>query len=275
MLLCIYRIANFLYLLSNLAGQAHTFFIFWCGTRMSIKFLASIMQLLVGEYKFPIEIIKNEWEPGDVHIHVGNPSNRPKPCVVITVYDEEIAILQEVSYYGTCSISGTRFERGSGGMHILVKGVLQWLMGRYPQLKEVKLTDKTFYQDIMLPEKLALTEGTTWYVKHFGAVPDGLDTMRRFHAYQQVHQTMGDSMRTLPPNTWTTANMRELLSQLPGIHGRTLSGTTWRISKETIKTYDIPPVTTSLTGGGRKRPPSLSTFHAPNYTAHIAAFLRS
>jgi hypothetical protein len=213
------------------------------------------MYLEVDGYKFPVNLIENSWD-SDVVLQVGNPHCRPKPCLQVT-FDPNgwLAGIDILAYHTTCSVSKRRFERGSGAIVLMVKAALQWLMRTYPKLCRVVLADEsyfTYHEDVyLLPEKMILTEGQTWYQKHFGAVPDKGGTHKIVAKYQRVYEKHGEEVRKLPDSAWLSKNIEATLKKFPELENIHLSGRQWSIHRKTIEAYDIPIVTLHMDGGGR------------------------
>ncbi len=67
----------------------------------------TVMQLVSDNYSFWASMDHETWEDS-VDVMVGNPRGRPKPCIVMSVYDHEI-VLQELCE-STVPASGARFS---------------------------------------------------------------------------------------------------------------------------------------------------------------------
>lgn len=217
------------------------------------------MLLTVDGYKFPIEKITYEDSPY-TDILIGNPSCRPRGCVEFTIKDKDpIASLQHVKFYETCSISTKRFAKQKGAMHILIKAALRWLIRTYPYIKKVTFTDESYFdidgQNFMLPEKLFLTTGQTWYSKHFGAkLTDTKRNNDMMFAFKRAYDTNRTYYQKLPLSAWLEHNVANTLLKDPFLRNYSISGSEWYISKETIESYDISDPTVSMQGGDTKPP---------------------
>lgn len=163
------------------------------------------MILTIDKYQFPIYITDTKWDDYiDICINL---SCEPKPCIHITVEkNNPIAGINAIDYYESCSISAHPFKKGTGAMVVFIKASLKWLIEAYPYIKEVHLQDDSYYVDkpskeeLMLPEKMVLTEGQTWY----------------------------------------ESNISKTLKNYPSLASKELSGSGWFISCDTIKNYQSP-----------------------------------
>lgn len=198
-------------------------------------------------------IIENEWEPYTT-ILIGNPNCKPRGCVEISVYgNDTTARLQNVKYYATCS-TARQFQKNEGAMQVLLKIALKWLIRNYPHINKVTFTDESYYnldngQVLMLPEKLYLTEGHTWYSKHFGAKPS-TRTRLVLKLFARAYKDGKQHFNTLPLDSWTEENAAKTLSVYPALYGKQISGTEWYITRETIASYDVGDPVWNQQGGG-------------------------
>lgn len=216
------------------------------------------MALLVSDgYRFPLIEQRYDFEPGLVDIWIGNPKCKPKPCINISAFEEKDAILNDIAFYPTCSISEKTFLRRSNAMKHLVMASLRWLIDAFPAVDEVQLTDKSYFgngdQIVMLPEKMVLCEGATWYQKHLFAEPADLTriTLKRYVA---LHKRFGNEFRALPIEAWYETNISNTLKKYDGFLARTqLSGSVWKVSKETILSYPISTPILVQEGGNKRQ----------------------
>lgn len=213
------------------------------------------MYLSVDNYKFPMIIHKYDFEE-DITVQVGNPKCKPKPCLQITLNPSEyLAGIDTMRFYTTCSISEKAFQRGTGATHIMVKATLKLLIEKYPSLKVFALADKSYFDTedgntLMLPEKMALTEGVTWYEKHFQAVPDDATSLV-LKKYKRAYAKYGDMFRKLPLDAWYSQNIQETLRKAgPMLENVQLSGMQWFIHRDVIQKYDVPDFKVVMEGGG-------------------------
>lgn len=214
------------------------------------------MLLGVDRYRFPVEIMEYDFDD-TIDILIGNPSCKPKACIEMSVTKEtedtskypsiSEAVLQQIHYFDSCSVSEKKFTKGSKDMDMLVKAALKWLIQKYPYVEKVSLSDKSYFQErdgspiVLLPEKMYLTEGHTWYQKHFGAQPSD-ETMRILKRYQYVYENFHHLLKQLPLSAWYEKELSKTLSDFTFLKNRQLSGSSWYITKETINEYDIPEV---------------------------------
>ena len=203
------------------------------------------MILVIGEYKF--EVVINDLEDGVMEIYIGSAS---RPCVIFLVFNNETIILQDLMYHSKCS-SGKPFVRRSGATQIMVKGALQWLCDMYPKVKAVDLTDKMKYEGVIVPERMFLTEGQTWYQKHFQALPE-TKTTAILYFYKRVYEKHKQDLLELPLDAWKVKNIKDTLSQFPSLYMKQITGTGWYIPRNTIIAYDIPKYEIRMEGGSKK-----------------------
>jgi len=208
------------------------------------------MNIKVGTFIFPV-INSYNLEDDVTDIYIGNPSCKPKPCIIISVdHINKVAIIQDITYYKSCNINNSDFNRGEGGMQLLVKASLKFLINEHPFIKKVYLTDKSYYNNIILPEKMLLTEGQTWYMKYFGAVPD-TQTKSTLRKYLRIHKLYKEQFQALPKEAWNEKNIRATLSEYtPYLKNHQLSGSSWYITKDKINGFDIPKFEILQNGGG-------------------------
>jgi hypothetical protein len=202
------------------------------------------MFLIVDDYVFPMSVVKQRSSPY-IEYYFGNPSCKPKPCIHMTIEkDDPIVVINTIDFYKTCSISEKEFNRGTGAMVLFVKTVLKWLIKKYPFIQTFSLTDESYYKTTrgtyLLPEKLLLTEGQTWYQKHFGAIPSSR-TEKLYNSYVLEHRTHADVFKHLPHTAWLESKLAETLQPYPSLYLKSISGTEWFIHRDTIQSYDLPP----------------------------------
>lgn len=206
-----------------------------------------------GKYTFPLYI---EEEDNVIDIYIGNATRSKVPCIRIWMYNKTDIILEDLVYLPHCSVSEAQLQRGDASLAIMLQSVLKWLVNKYPFVKEIIFTDKSGFKSkeglIMLAEKGVLTEGQTWYMKHFGAEPSEPKSNATFQLFKSVHEKYKDEILTLDKEIWLQNNLRMLYEKFPSINGKRLSGTTWKITKDTIESYDVNPVEVQI-GGGRNR----------------------
>jgi hypothetical protein len=198
---------------------------------------------------FSVSFTKHDWTPY-IEFYFGNPQCKPRPCIHITLEPQDpIAIIN------TCSISEKSFNRGTGAMVIFIKTVLKWMIKEYPFIQTFSFTDESYFKTkdgtYLLPEKMLLTEGKTWYQKHFNATPS-VRTLRIYNSYLLEHQRNGDIFKNLPKNAWLESQLAETLKSYSTLAYKTLSGTEWYISRDMIESYDTPPfelISTIIKGG--------------------------
>lgn len=242
------------------------------------------MYLVTSNYRFPVFIDPaTEWD-SMTSIFIGNPKLKPKPCVDIAIIDDE-AILQDLQYMSTCSANNFP-KRGQGTIEML-QASLKWVCTRYPELKEIRLTDKSYIPTnesiIPLPEYSMLVHGQTWYQRHFGAIPDPSSavTKKIVSAYQHVRNLTVDQTRLIDvlskkehakkvyevnfkdrmkTSQDTYEFVRNTLKLLP------LTGTLWIIPRATI--LDYPVHVSEETSGGVPRLKKHMNFYRRPYYLH-------
>jgi hypothetical protein len=202
------------------------------------------MFLRVDDYVFPIVRVEYDWTPY-IEYYFGNPSCKPKPCIHITIeQNDPLAIINTIDFYKSCSISEKAFNRGTGAMVLFVKTVLKWLIKEYPDIQTFSLTDESYYKTnggaYLLPEKMLLTEGKTWYQKHFGAIPSSR-TEKLYNSYLLEYQKHEEVFKQLPNTAWLESNLAKTIQPYQTLYLKSISGTEWFIHRNTIESYDIPP----------------------------------
>jgi hypothetical protein len=201
-----------------------------------------------GEYTFPVYIEEDE---NNVEIFVGSSDRRRLPCVHISLYGSN-AVLQDLVFLSHCSTNRLLLQ-GDGSLVIMLKSVLKWLCRKYPFVKYIEFMDKSYYNTqkgrIMLPEKMVLTEGKTWYMKHFGAEPHSPEAINAYKKYKTVYDTQVNVMKDKNSNAWTYENLQNIIDDFPVLNGKMISTTTWKIPKKTIQEYNVNPTESQM--GGR------------------------
>ena len=183
-------------------------------------------ELRVNNLIFPVEISPAEYSPDLVDVYIGNLSGRP--CIHITVDKSNVktVTLQTLYYFRECS-KDTR----------MLKGVLKWIVDEY-DVQRVEFTD-TSGQSLMLPEMMVLTQGQTWYQKHFGAIPGSDFTKSTLKAYLAVRKAFPDDFESLPLSSWEETNIAKTLEKYALLRDKCMTGTTWTITRATIEDYDV------------------------------------
>lgn len=204
-----------------------------------------------GQYTYPVYI---EEEEDNIFIYVGNAKRTMSPCICISIYKKRYVVLQDLIYLPHCSVCNKRIKKGDDSVVMMLQSVLKWLIRKYDFVKYIQLTDKstftTEFGEIRLAEKGMLTEGKTWYMKHFGAIPTSGEAIAAFANFKSTYKKYKDELSVLDDKAWLYENIRELYTKYPLIKNQVLYGTTWKISRKTIETYDVNPVDIQI-GGGR------------------------
>jgi len=208
-------------------------------------------------YRFPMVLQQYDFEPDLVDIWIGNPNCKPKPCLNISVFKGKEAVINDLAFYRTCSVSEKTFTRSSSAMKHLIMAALRWLLSEYPEVAEVQLTDKSYFGEdgrvVLLPEKMVLCEGATWYQKHFGAEPVDI-TQITYKRYLALHKRFGDRFKSLPIEAWYETNIAETLKEYDDFLARTqLTGSVWKITKAVIMSYPVSEPKVTQGGGGVNR----------------------
>ena len=155
------------------------------------------------------------------------------PCMQI-ILEEGIAHINDVIFRNTCTSSGNLVQ-GEGGMKHMIRVVLRWLIEAHPEIKKVTLIDRSAYMNVPLGEMKLLTEGQTWYQKHFGAKPasdHGKQTLKR---YRDVFHKYAADFTGIPIATWK--DREKVTSLLKKYHLSYATGLEYRIPLRTIQTY--------------------------------------
>jgi hypothetical protein len=211
------------------------------------------MQLLSDDYAFWASMSTFNWDGSkDVTLRIGNPKGRPKPCMTFTI-DGTDALLQELTYYSTCS-SPKQLERGAGTVQ-MVKSACVAVMHRFPRVTKVLLQDESYLPDprrgnVPLPEYHMLAQGQTWYQKHFGAAPGDPRTAKIVRQYAAARlapvAALGEDAESTEAGT-VADHVRRMGSLTEAaaddLRGRLglarLSGTVWEIPRATVLAYGV------------------------------------
>jgi len=211
------------------------------------------MYLESDGFKFPVTIIDEAYDD-EVAVYVGQ-QNKP-PCIILTFErGKKTAVLQGLSYFSHCSVSSnTRFTQRSGAVVLMLKVALQWLVDEY-KISKVTFSDKSHSsQGFMLPEKMVLTEGQTWYQKYFDVQPDNDVTKATLKAYGRLYNEHKDYFKSLANNSWAMPKIRDKLKPFDKeLKKQQLSGSVWHMTKQTIKGYNVPySIHKEVLGGSKK-----------------------
>lgn len=222
-----------------------------------------------GQYKFFVYI---EEDDDITDIYVGNVEMRNAPCIHILLYKKQDVILDDLVYLPHCTVSE------NGAVVIMLQSVLKWIINKYNFVEDVEFSDesnlKTEKGNILLAEKGVLTEGQTWYMKHFGAEPSTRISVATFQTYKSVHDKHKIEIMTLDKDIWLQSNLHVLYSTFPRINGKRISGTDWKIKKDTIMNYNVNPVELQICGG-RQTGENLKKLYLDNkkYILHERVFV--
>lgn len=196
------------------------------------------MYLESNNFKFPVQIIDEEWDD-EVAIYVGQ--HRKTPCIIILIEKgKKVARMQSVSFFDHCSVSTeNKFTRRSGAVVLMVKVVLQWLVHTYNITTVVFADESHSEQGYMLPEKMMLTEGQTWYQKHLGAEPEATRTKPIVKAFTKLYTQHKEHFKSLNCSAWLVDNLREVLKPYNNIiQHQQLTSSVWNITSKTIQNYN-------------------------------------
>lgn len=203
-----------------------------------------------GQYTFPVYIEEDE---DDINIYVGNAKRTKTPCIRIWIYNKSTVILEDLVFLPHCSVSEKHLQQGDGSVVIMLKSVLKWLISKYTSINEIEFVDESYFQTdngrMRLAEKGVLTEGKTWYMKHFGSKPLTTITKASFERYKSIHDNNKDAIMTLDTDVWLEKNIEQLYSKFPTLNGKRMTGTAWKITKKTITKYDVHPIEVQVGGG--------------------------
>lgn len=215
------------------------------------------MSLHTANYVFPMKIdLPTDWDPSTT-IYIGNPNNKPKPCIVIEV-EGSSAIIQTLQYVQTCSVN-TVLKKGEGTVE-MVKASLKWLMQTYPEAKRIDFSDMSYIPlsksyNMPLPEYYALVHGQTWYQQHFGAIPSKKTktVLQSYTTLRMMKVKDTPLVKYLPPSQHDK-HVYEVIGPLlkrikshndahdflrMNLRLRPLTSTSWYIPRQTALAYDI------------------------------------
>lgn len=199
-----------------------------------------------GEFVFPIYI---EEDGDNVEIFIGTSSRRRMPCIHISLYGHS-AVLQDLVF------AKRLMSKGNSSIVVMLKAVLKWFFTKYPFVQYIEFMDKSYYNTdkgrMMLSEKMVLTEGRTWYMKHFGSEPHSPEALNAYKKYKSVYVRQGNAMKHYNSSVYTYQNLQKIIDTYPVLNGNMISTTSWKINKQTIQEYDVNPIE-SQTGGGKHK----------------------
>ena len=217
-----------------------------------------------GQYTFPMYI---EEDDDIIDIYVGNAKRRNAPYIRISIFKPSDVVLQDLTFFPHCSISEKLLQKGDGSVSIMLKAVLKWLVTKYDFMQDIEFTDnskfKTNNGTVYLAEKCVLIEGQTWYMKHFGAIPSSSSAKIALKSYMNLHEKYKNEIVNLDKDLWLQDNLEVLYSKFPSINGKRISGTTWKIAKNTINQYNVNPIEVQI-GGGHKACSNLKKLYLEN-----------
>lgn len=234
-----------------------------------------MLSIQEGQYTFPMYI---EEEDDNIYIYVGNAKKKKAPCIRIWIYKKQDAILEDLVYLPHCSVSEKQLQKGNGSVVIMLQSVLKWFINKYEFVQEVEFSDESYFKtkngNILLAEKGVLTEGRTWYMKHFGAEPSTATAAAMYQSFKSVHDKHKKEILTLDKDIWLQSNLHVLYTTFPSINGKRISGTTWKIKKDTILNYKVNPVELQIEGG-RQTGENLKKLYLDNkkYVLHKKVFV--
>jgi hypothetical protein len=207
-----------------------------------------------------------------VYITVGNPGSRTV-CVTFDVSGGVDATLQAVDFHHTCAVRArdNPFGRGAAGTVEMVRGALTATFALFPGVQLIELNDKSYVpnttENILLPERLFLATGGTWYQRYFGAIPGGRATRQLVHAYTAAAATLTaarkQDIKTMPH--------AELLFTLASLNLQLLSGNVWHITREAAAAFDAVELIkqSSRASRGASRPSRSASQQHPQHPQHL------
>ena len=205
-----------------------------------------------GQYTFPMYI---EEEDDVLDIYIGNLKRRNAPCICISIFKPSDVVLQDLSFLPHCSISEKLLQKGDDSVVVMLKAVLKWLVTKYDFIQDIEFTDNSKFETrkgtAYLADKCVLIEGQTWYMKHFGAEASSSSAKIALKSYMNLHEKHKNEIVSLDKDIWLQENLEVLYTKFPSINGKRISGTTWKITKNTIKKYNVNPIEVQI-GGERK-----------------------
>lgn len=204
------------------------------------------MKIHTDKYTFPLNI--SEMYGIKEAIYVGNPRNRPYPCVIVHIHDDDNdATLADVKFASTCS-TNKQLIQGAGTIEMIM-ATLKFAILRNPHLEKIVLVDESHIPisnelNIEITARRLLTGKLGWYEEYLGAKPYGLDA----DFIKKIRKTKINMQFPEDEHYWTATNANKISNKL--FH-RSVVGTNWCISKNTIINYPIQ-IRIEQDGGGNQ-----------------------
>jgi|Laugresbdmm110sd_1035091.scaffolds.fasta_scaffold55004_2 hypothetical protein len=168
----------------------------------------------------------------NLNVYVGDTKNfhNLDSCVIISIRKDEIrAGLTSVKYRPVCIVNG-KMEEGMNGTHIMLKGVLRFVVELFPDIQIIEIYDVAEKENVYITPKKLLLGQPGWYEEKFGAIPT--DETKVIIKDWLPNQKKYIDHKTISKLTWGT---EEDLQE----HFYKLIGTTWYITREIIEKYPL------------------------------------
>ena len=194
----------------------------------------------------------------EIKFFIKDENKKDDICVKVTVPREDHKIpgnIDTLYYNKDCSISKMSLEKKDGTIHML-KTALYYVYENYPYVKEYEIQDETHINDEKIGKPLITSRRLLfgqpgWYEEYFGAEPIR-DTVNLIKQIKKNRKHVDELIKKYKPNTignewFVPANILLITSDIkPGIVGNSIFnvsgkifGTSWKITKNTIKGYRI------------------------------------
>lgn len=221
------------------------------------------MKLITDNYTFPLGI--EEIYGVKEAIYVGNPRNRPYPCVTIHIhYDDNDATLSDVKYASTCS-TNKHMDQTTGTVEIIM-AALRFTIDRHTDIEKIILADESYIPtpdgNIEVTARRLLTGKPGWYEEYLGAIPYGDDTENLINKIRTENIIVSDDHDY---KWWNSTNANRVAHKLLG---RSIIGTSWYIPRNTILNYPIN-IRLEQDGGSYKNKSGLHLFKKWNQDTTI------
>lgn len=172
--------------------------------------------------------------------------NRSSPCIQILINkDENSAILEEVSYYNSCS----KTEPKEGAQH-MCRSILKYLIDTYEFIDRIDVTDKSAYnitdRDLSFITARYLLQGKPGlYQNYLGAKPTD-ETRELIQLIEEKRDVLNQTHYSGSPsnNWWTYAHIKNLIENVfkEPVKAykikRAIFNNTWFLTKADIEQYD-------------------------------------
>lgn len=194
----------------------------------------------------------------DIVYYIGDVASKNGACISIVIdKNKEHATLESAMYRPTCDAKNSL--QPHSGTILMLQGALKYICKRYTKLKYVSFDDKSMVpmSQIHVTAKRLLQGRKGWYEEWLQATPD-MDVIQTRRAFSLLNsdETKCRIQQYLPITTqksWGTAEDIAILApKIVGPLGRSIIGTSWKISRSAILSYPVvfERVDQPLGGGG-------------------------